>query len=907
MSASNKNHAGKEPVFAVSWVHVMEALMLSRLKDSLKLNADEVAHEVAQWRRWGWGECVALLSLFSLSLLVGMTHLATDAKREPYLLKYYGPAVMVALEQGFQNPDVGHSPVIKDFLDLKKERIEQDQYPGVVRSTGLAQFQRIHRYAMVTMGAFWWLLGLSWHSQDLLHALLFAVACLFAYGLFRLAARRWIAVLFSLCIVFSPLMLHVLPQFRDFSKAPFVLGTIFICAFVATKPLNKWQLCGAAAVLGSLLGLGLGFRQDMLVYCPAGLLVFLVLAPGAYRKTWRRRAVACAILVSIFLATGHPILKAMRGGTNGAHNIALGMTRSYDERLGVGRVPYKVSHLYRDAYMHTRISAHAMDYHGQESSVPYWSGEYEHVGRSFLLDVYRTFPADFLTRWYAAVRQILNYGPFAWEAFYSTNDQVDTLFDWRFHIFRLFVGWGVFLALATVVLLAALNLRWALTFIFLVLYFGGYTSLQFHLRHYFPFEVFFFWTLAFLLNTLVTCLLAVLLRKDREQLFGWWSHRGGLRQVGCRFAAAACVALFVLGGSMAVCQVWQYWSVGRLYEHYAEALRRPLELEIADAGNMSVLRPKRFLQPEEATSLHRKNRVQSGLLAIEIAPSPHAFSVTLRYAADSKLNDFGDSVRIPSASKDDRGPRFLFFPIFNTTDPYFGAGERCFEGVAVPSAHESLIKNMYAVEDLKSLPLSLTLLISSNRDRMAWRMRLLPKAVPKDVRSRQAFYHNLFQNGSFERWDGTGSTPLLTAVPKGSFEIAREELCVSDGIYAVRQTWDEPRQEEGLFSRFGVFLEDIPPGREYEVFLKAWNQGEHSVFFEVHQAVQDTSSQSHFTLISPAQNQVGSSKGYKEYSVRVHVAKPPQGKVNLVVSTGSAASATVLWDAFRIVPALSGP
>ncbi|NIA13130.1 MAG: hypothetical protein GWP08_03545 [Nitrospiraceae bacterium] len=67
--------------------------------------------------------------LFLIAVSVGMDHLRTEGKRSPYLLKYYGPAVMIGLGHGFVNPQAGQAPAIKAFLALERDRIEPGDVP----------------------------------------------------------------------------------------------------------------------------------------------------------------------------------------------------------------------------------------------------------------------------------------------------------------------------------------------------------------------------------------------------------------------------------------------------------------------------------------------------------------------------------------------------------------------------------------------------------------------------------------------------------------------------------------------------------------------------------------------------------------------------------------------------------
>ena len=793
---------------------------------------------------------------------------------------------------------MAQAPAIQEFLALERDHLEPGDVPCDIQATELTQFQRIHRYAMCTMGWCWRIGGLSWVAVDPLHAMLFAAACVCAYGLFRLCAGRVIAGALSLCIVFSPLMLYVLPQFRDFSKAPFLLGTLLLLGVAIRSASSPKRLYALAAALGVILGIGLGFRQDVLVYVPASLLVLVCFVPGSIRKTLPRRAIAATIFTAVFVVAGSPILRATRDGTNGAHNIALGLTENYNTLLGVGDAPYKVGHLYRDAYMHTRISSHAMHRHERETMARYWSGEYEAVGRAFLLDVYTMFPADFMTRWYAAVFRILNGGPFTlfgeYGSLYPTPDRVSHLLDLRWQWLGWLAGTGAACTVLALLAIAAINLRWALAATFLILYFAGYSCLQFHPRHYFPLEVVFFWTLAFWINALLRGIM---------RLGTWRDMTAQWRTAARRVAAFATIATVLLGAPYAAAHVWQHVRIGKLYETYAKAPRTRLNVK-ARSGERLALMPEGFLAEADATERHRQHQVHDGMLVVETDPAPFPLLLEFRYTADSPTNDFSDWVAVPASSDTSQGPTTVYFPAFNTTGDYFDSGQRRFEAVVTYPECLKYIRGLYAIDDLDAIPMALTLQLPYDYGSAPRRLSFLRDAQAREARGRAAYRHNLFANGSLEEWDDATGLPVSVMPPAGHTRIQWETARVWDGSSAVRQTWLSPHRQLEPSGRFGIYNESVASNTTYEIFVRALNTARHDAFFEVYQATKDAQGKPLFTRLTPASIPVRPGTCFLEYATEIFV-PPRNGPVALIVFTGAQPDfereGAVIWDAFRLV------
>ena len=657
------------------------------------------------------GDCAALLLVLTVSMAVASTYLSAHAQRSPYLLKYYGTAVMVAKGHGFVQPLPEASTPLSAFLENKRTAVKPEEIPDDIKTTSPSQFEFIHRHAMNVLGWWWRFFGISWAALDGLLALMFGITCACAYGVLRLGMGRLLALALVTAFLFSPAMLYILPQFRDFSKAPFIVAMILLTGLPIRYrlPWPHWLL--SALGLGLTLGVGLGFRQDLLVVLPIACIATLFFWAGPWRETLLLRLASVALLLAAFWLAGASILGAARNGANSSHNVVLGFATVYEEAMDL-EAPYQTGHLYRDAFAHTSISAYNLFHSPGEKGAAYWSGEYEPAGRHYLWAIARTFPYDLLRRALRAEEIILGDSPFTLDlferAFYPQPEYLEEVQNERMAWFGRLRHAGLALAIVTYFVLAAVRLRWALSVAFIVSALTGYTSLQFHVRHYFPYELFFFFALGFLLHALYVAATLHWRPGLAEHLFGpkpriHPTHWPALK----RMAWAARIAVVTLAVPLLAAAYVQHAQVGRLYESYAHAARTPLEMDAASSPKGPLLKPANFLPPESASARDKAFRVQPGVLAVQVRTGAAPYRLEFVYDADSALNDFGQFVTVPATPKIEDW--WVYVPIYQTTDSYFGGGQRRFAGIRAHGAPNGAVRKVYALDNPAELPLLLTL------------------------------------------------------------------------------------------------------------------------------------------------------------------------------------------------------
>lgn len=454
----------------------------------------------------------------AVAAIVGMVYVSSWGRTPHSYQEVFGPALLWACGRGFEEPLTGQCAALDNFLhpDVHAnhppvvDRFDCADLPQDLETGPLIYFQKAHRYLLFAAAATWRLFGVAWSSLTPLYGLLFGISAITLYGLFRVGVGRLIAALCTLLLVVSPVQLNNLVRLRDYAKAPFVLGALLLMALLVSRPMSRRARVLLCAAGGLYLGLGLGFRMDVSAALPAFVFCILVFMPGAFRATWRERLWCVAALTACYAAVGAPMLLA-EGGSSKYHYFFMGQAEIYDQRLGVGGAPYQLVHRYFDAESLALLQAHALNEYGTPRHYSFFTPEYDAIGRMVARRMLATFPADQITRAFAAVvRTIdeLGSGPENAAPRETANTFVRRLYELHSGAMSLLLRYARYAVIASLLILAARSPRLGFAALFLLLYFAGYGAVQFASRHYFHMQFVSLWAVAFL----VACVLRLLLR-----------------------------------------------------------------------------------------------------------------------------------------------------------------------------------------------------------------------------------------------------------------------------------------------------------------------------------------------------------------------------------------------------------
>src|SRR5438093_7660385 len=229
----------------------------------------------------------------------------------------FGAAVAMACGRGFVNPASARTPGLGRFLARESDTFSCGELPASIGRRGerdapvspasavnddaLNVTQRLYRYLMSAVAVTWTLRGISWSGLWPLFGVMFGCTIAAAYGLFRVGIGRPLSIIASLALAMSAIHLSRLPYLRDYAKAPFMLALFFVMARMATGSIAPRRIIGCALLFGAILGVGFGFRNDLLINIPPFLALVLLGLPGGILANGRLKAAALAAASAAFL------------------------------------------------------------------------------------------------------------------------------------------------------------------------------------------------------------------------------------------------------------------------------------------------------------------------------------------------------------------------------------------------------------------------------------------------------------------------------------------------------------------------------------------------------------------------------------------------------------------------------
>lgn len=444
-------------------------------------------------KRHQWVELALTLAIIAGAAGIGQRFLT--ATRAATMFDWeLGPAVMVACGAGFAQP--AETVALREFVSRARDSISCGDVDGQHATPPLA-LARGERYSIHAAGLALWAGGLSWQTLDAYQGLLFGLTMGLAYGLLRFVAGPALAVAGVVALVWSD-QVFALTSFRDFGKAPAFFALWLVLAWLISRNADRAsaRLYAPAGLAGVLVGAGLGFRIDLLVFIPAVVAVIFLAVPGMDRRALAVKASAGLVFLVLSLVAGAPILVSAAGGSNSSHVIALGLMREFTRNLGLEPPAYDIGDSYRDSFGYSLITAHSGLHTDSAADLRYGSSEYDAAGTRLLGEIARTFPADVLVRALGAAAQAIRYpfdgasrGEYLRILPLSQSLWFEAVGLARSAALKVFEGWALPVATLVFVAVALRSMRLAAVGVALVLYFCGYSMLQFSRRHSFHLDL----------------------------------------------------------------------------------------------------------------------------------------------------------------------------------------------------------------------------------------------------------------------------------------------------------------------------------------------------------------------------------------------------------------------------------
>lgn len=675
----------------------------------------------------------------------------------------FGPAIGVALGMGFSEVDPG-APGVDDFYARRTMRLDPVPLQDPLLFTpAVGKFALDRVYLLYAIGVVWRVTGVAWSTVYVLNASLFGCCAAMVYLIFRLVARLAISLAGVLLGLLSPVYFQMLPAVRDFCKAPFIIATILFCGLLLTGRIRGRALPLAAAILGVLIGIGVGFRQDSIICLPMAVACLTVFHRGSL---WRWRLAGVAMLMIGFLPVSWPVFRmnAETGGNN-AFYITQGFNAQSLDDLDLERATYTPMYTHSDYIVHAYIChyARARDLSYREKagdlqtamllkgallaqvmplnmnllgaamvpvdSMPIWSYGAEMLARRCAAELITTFPADVLTRAYAAVLRMIRGVNTLNQRGEASDGMMAQWAEWRAPMMRHLQTFGPLYATATFLLIAAHDAWLAFGALALILYFLGYPSIEFQMRHAFHLSFAAFWFPAFLLERLLQLRRPLrhkqtLPERIMDPDFAVRSTLAPLRRALSFLAAVSLLFAIPLWGM----RLYQASQVMPLLTDYANATLEPVATR-SEPMDFGVLH-----SPETGVLFRECANENAGL---SFLPPFRAPDIEVEYlAADLECAGAGGEVAFKYEGQDRFFEGFteyhsdppvpnetirLFFPAFRVSKQFAESQPDSefpvFRGISVPEGMR--LKQLYRVKRPEDFPFLMTVWL--DQDPTAWK------------------------------------------------------------------------------------------------------------------------------------------------------------------------------------------
>lgn len=590
----------------------------------------------------------------------------------------YIPSVMFASGRGLVNVAPQDVPGLLEFVEFETMEFDRDCVPEDLPIKPLDTYERYHRYLLYAAGWTWRLFGISWGALKILIVGLLCTATLLAYGIFRLGMNRGFSLAGAALFILTPEVTVVAVNLRDFSKAPFFLATVLILGLLCKKRPGLRAFLGSALLLGVVQGIGLGFRRDLAICLVPSVIVLAFCARRAPGKPFLHRLAAIGLLCASFVVSAWPILTSFREeGSLGYHDMLMGMSTFSDDQLGLDRASYERMYRLHDVYVYVS----AVTYR-ERVGLPNSPTEPSDGKKELLIEMARTFPADMLVRPYAAIVRILGHGfPYGWDVC------------------------GVLCAAGVFLLLHYGGRRQAWLALFLVVYFCGYTCLQYTYRHCFHLYFLSFWLVGFLGQACVWFVWQMRPSVRRRQ----WPRLRRRVSFALRQGAVSCVcagALFLV--PLYGARIYQRQAVAEIIEKHAAADLEPIAVERRPWQGLALFRPtaQSAFQPCARAMYGGGLRATYLMAEFEVGETTPYFWI--RYEGKHGANDFWSVLALePYGYVHNQRVRY-FFPVYE----FMGLREWShFVGLALSEKYEATFKGLYRVRNVDDFRLLLNLTV----------------------------------------------------------------------------------------------------------------------------------------------------------------------------------------------------
>src|SRR5439155_27198795 len=137
------------------------------------------------------------------------------------------------------------------------------------------------------------------------------------------------------------------PRIRSSAKGPFHIATILTMGVVVLGPTDRRRAIGLSALGGAIVGLGFGFRADLVVALVPFVIALAFLVPPTVSIP--ARMVSVVVFIVSFVVMAFPVLRDLSKGGNNGHVIMLGLFADFDGPLRIEPSVYQFGGRYVDS------------------------------------------------------------------------------------------------------------------------------------------------------------------------------------------------------------------------------------------------------------------------------------------------------------------------------------------------------------------------------------------------------------------------------------------------------------------------------------------------------------------------------------------------------------------------------
>lgn len=384
-----------------------------------------------------------------------------------------------------------------------------------------------------------WVLGVTgprlW-GVALYQAILYGLVMALLFGVFRLGMGRVMAAAAMIPLTYSPRHLEMVLAPVEYAKAPFFAACLLGVAVLVRVPMARTPALAVAGVTGLIVGFGFGFKTDVLVYAPFGVLAVGIFAHHS-GGGWRSRVALPAVFLAALLISGAPTLLTHFTGSQRSLlpvQVLGGMAPAFVDQYATPAL-YDYGVIFDDDYVTAQINSYNQRVNGSSEFGLFFTTALQRGASDLLAHTLWTFPGDLVLRSYAAILQVMQ-----------------------------FVPGGAVLALAVLIGVGRIDARLTLFIVFTLVYMVGYVSIVFAPKHYFHLE-FVPWWFAGVAVSGLSSIAAVAL--------GWRPRVSGPAR-SWRIAAVTIVGIAAAGAAAyGIARWWQDHQLAALIERYSQSGR----------------------------------------------------------------------------------------------------------------------------------------------------------------------------------------------------------------------------------------------------------------------------------------------------------------------------------------------